>query len=629
MSDSEFNSKGDKEISQTSKNVTKNFSFREDSTSKSDASQVNDHKEEKHELSDEISMTDGSAKIIDNLVSDDITEIKKESALNPSVVTERTHPIITPAYTNWFDIHKIHNEIEKVSLPEYFSGLNKSKTPIIYLKYRNFMINTYRLNPEEYLTVTSCRRSLVGDVGGIMRIHKFLERWGLINYQVRPEARPKSWGTNGLPYTGDFKIHYDTPRGLFPFQTYQPQTEFPRLEDIKSLAKERIKGKHATENGTNEKKHEGSEQDLDSAHVTKKARLDNSIKPESEVSTWTPHELAKLYAAVDKFKDNWFETAQFVGTKSAEQCILRFLQLPINDSYLENYEESIGVLRLAPKAAFNKDESPVLSTVAFLAGLVDPEVAAAAAGLSLEDVKKRTGEVLRELDTATGSPKVQTADQLNNEEKKKSPSLNGDINDSKDVKDVPVGAVIEDNEDQEQNQKKDQEQEQEQVLNGKNSSPKREAPVFVKEPSSNVSESAAVGLSCLAARSAVFAAYQKQELQSLILSMVNYEVSKLYVKLEKLESIERSLEYEKKLIVAQEEEVLLDRLSLLETTTRVVQILKQATDTGDHNLAVEAKLLILENTKERMDLVEDGETPVQPVRPVSVEAPQSYKYWLL
>lgn len=46
------------------------------------------------------------------------------------------------------------------------------------------MMNTYRLNPSEYLTVTACRRNLAGDVGAIMRVHAFLEQWGLINYQV-------------------------------------------------------------------------------------------------------------------------------------------------------------------------------------------------------------------------------------------------------------------------------------------------------------------------------------------------------------------------------------------------------------------------------------------------------------
>lgn len=41
--------------------------------------------------------------------------------------------------------------------------------PHRYLAYRNFMIDTYRLNPQEYLTSTSCRRNLTGDVCAIMR----------------------------------------------------------------------------------------------------------------------------------------------------------------------------------------------------------------------------------------------------------------------------------------------------------------------------------------------------------------------------------------------------------------------------------------------------------------------------
>lgn len=44
-----------------------------------------------------------------------------------------------------------------------------SGPPCRYLAYRNFMIDTYRLNPQEYLTSTSCRRNLAGDVCAIMR----------------------------------------------------------------------------------------------------------------------------------------------------------------------------------------------------------------------------------------------------------------------------------------------------------------------------------------------------------------------------------------------------------------------------------------------------------------------------
>ena len=47
------------------------------------------------------------------------------------------------------------------------------------------------MNPTVYLSATTCRRHLSGDVNGIMRIHAFLEKWGLINYSgVQPAYKP-------------------------------------------------------------------------------------------------------------------------------------------------------------------------------------------------------------------------------------------------------------------------------------------------------------------------------------------------------------------------------------------------------------------------------------------------------
>lgn len=95
----------------------------------------------------------------------------------------QTHEVIIPSYSAWFDMSKIH-PVEIRALPEFFNSRNRSKTPAIYKDYRDFMINTYRLRPTEYLTVTACRRNLAGDVCAIMRVHAFLEQWGLVNYQV-------------------------------------------------------------------------------------------------------------------------------------------------------------------------------------------------------------------------------------------------------------------------------------------------------------------------------------------------------------------------------------------------------------------------------------------------------------
>lgn len=109
-----------------------------------------------------------------------------ESAAREHLISQ-THAIVLPSYSTWFDMNAIH-DIERKAMAEFFNNRNRSKTPAVYKDYRDFMINTYRLNPVEYLTVTACRRNLAGDVCAIMRVHAFLEQWGLINYQVQSAA---------------------------------------------------------------------------------------------------------------------------------------------------------------------------------------------------------------------------------------------------------------------------------------------------------------------------------------------------------------------------------------------------------------------------------------------------------
>lgn len=70
---------------------------------------------------------------------------------------------------------------------EFFKG-GSWKSPGIYIKYRNFIVNTYELDPEKYvigycryLSKIACRRTLHGDAPSILRIHSFLEEEGVIN----------------------------------------------------------------------------------------------------------------------------------------------------------------------------------------------------------------------------------------------------------------------------------------------------------------------------------------------------------------------------------------------------------------------------------------------------------------
>lgn len=318
-------------------------------------------------------------------------------------VTEQTHHIIVPSYSAWFDYNSIH-VIEKRAMPEFFNSKNKSKTPEIYMAYRNFMIDTYRLNPTEYLTSTACRRNLAGDVCAIMRVHAFLEQWGLINYQIDAELRPTPMGP---PPTSHFHILSDTPSGiqsLNPQKTQQPSAAKTLLDLEKKLS-----------GGPNK---EGKEDSLDKAPVGIKTepiengsappasgqfglKLDQYVKKPAAMKNrtaasmsreWTDQETLLLLEGLELHKDDWNKVCEHVGTRTQDECILHFLRLPIEDPYLEDDGGFLGPFGCQP-IPFSKSGNPIMSTVAFLASVVDPRVAAAAAKAAMEEFAAIKDEV--------------------------------------------------------------------------------------------------------------------------------------------------------------------------------------------------------------------------------------------
>ncbi|XP_058231860.1 SWI/SNF complex subunit SMARCC1 isoform X2 [Hemibagrus wyckioides] len=291
-------------------------------------------------------------------------------------VTEQTHHIIIPSYSAWFDYNSIH-EIERRALPEFFNGKNKSKSPEIYLAYRNFMIDTYRLNPQEYLTSTSCRRNLTGDVCAVMRVHAFLEQWGLINYQVDADSRPMPMGP---PPTPHFNVLADTPSGLIPLHHRPPQV--PSAQQMLNFPEK------------------SKEKPTDLQNFGLRTDMYSKKNPKSKGGSgtreWTEQETLLLLEALEMYKDDWNKVSEHVGSRTQDECILHFLRLPIEDPYLESSEASLGPLAYQP-VPFSQSGNPVMSTVAFLASVVDPRVAAAAAKAALEEFSRVREEVPAEL----------------------------------------------------------------------------------------------------------------------------------------------------------------------------------------------------------------------------------------
>lgn len=151
--------------------------------------------------------------VIENSKIDYDAEAKKLEDKASRFLAKQTHPVIIPSFAAWFDFDDIH-ELERRALPSFFNESSRFKTPKAYKDVRNFMINTYRLSPYEYLTVTAIRRNIAMDVASVLKIHQFLEKWGLINYQIDPRSKPSLVGPS---FTGHFQVVLDTPQGLKPF----------------------------------------------------------------------------------------------------------------------------------------------------------------------------------------------------------------------------------------------------------------------------------------------------------------------------------------------------------------------------------------------------------------------------
>ncbi|KAF9905397.1 hypothetical protein EC991_001692 [Linnemannia zychae] len=500
-------------------------------------------------------------------------------------LSRQTQEVIIPSYAAWFNLAKIH-EIEHKSLPEFFNLKNRSKTPTVYKDYRDFMINTYRLNPSEYLTVTACRRNLAGDVCAIIRVHAFLEQWGLINYQVDPDTRPS---TVGPAFTGHFRVTADTPRGLQPFlpsvaapTAAQANGELkagttgsaPKTDANMELRRNIFANNTASSTATTK---EGEEQQADKKQrfncftcgtdctkmryhsvKTKNFELCSNCYLEGRFpstmssgdfirlnaqhfkhatdDTWTDQETLLLLEGLEMFDEDWNSVAEHVGTRSREQCILHFLQLPIEDPYLSAASErELGPLQYH-RIPFSQADNPVMSVVAFLASVVNPGVAAAAAKSALKELAQAKKSAEEGVEGAEGGEKEdtsKTATVENGDAEPKAEAQSGEMDVDK--------AAGEDTE-----MKQD------------------EAPStnIAGLPRSTLEKVGAAALGSAAAKAKVLADNEEREVRRLVTQVVEAQLKKMELKLQQFEELESVLETEKRELERQRQQLYLDRLAM-------------------------------------------------------------------
>jgi SWI/SNF related-matrix-associated actin-dependent regulator of chromatin subfamily C len=133
---------------------------------------------------------------------------------------------------------------------------------------------------------------------------------------------------------------------------------------------------------------------------------------------WSDQELLLLLEGVEMYDDDWALIEEHVGTRSAQQCIRKFLELPIEDPYVAT-EGSMGALRYA-RIPFEQADNPVMSVVAFLAGVIGPGVAAEAAKTALHELTNDSTSPVGQNEKAEGTKDDAMAEEENTNDTKAS-----------------------------------------------------------------------------------------------------------------------------------------------------------------------------------------------------------------
>jgi len=238
------------------------------------------------------------------------------------------------------------------------------------------------------------------------------------------------------------------------------------------------------------------------------------------------------------FSEDWEQISNHVGTRTKEQCIVKFLKLPIEDRFLEGAAaggSDVGPLKYL-KALGDKEDNPVMSVVAFLASAVDPEVAAKAAGDAIEQLEKSlrkkvekkeengTEEDAMEVEGGAAAPT--TNGHSNGEEED---TKNGDLEDKS-----------------------------------------------TSDPRSNLQKAALVALGSAAAKAHALALEEDASLHSLVTSIVDAQVRKLDLKLKHFDELESLLELERRSMEQQKQEMFSEKAKMQKMMGEVMGLWQRA-----------------------------------------------------
>ncbi|EOA15972.1 hypothetical protein CARUB_v10004067mg [Capsella rubella] len=296
---------------------------------------------------------------------------------------------VVPNHCGWFSWEKIHS-LEERSLPSFFNGKSEGRTSELYREIRNWIMRKFHSNPNIQIEIKDLTELEVGDSEAKQEVMEFLDYWGLINFHPFPPTDASSTASdhddlgdkesllNSLyqfqadeacpPHVHKPRLTAQaTPSGLFPdpmavdelLKQEGPAVEYHCNSCSADCSRKRYHCPKQADFDLCTECFNSGKFSSDNMSSSDFILMEPAEAPGVGSGKWTDQETLLLLEALEIFKENWNEIAEHVATKTKAQCMLHFLQMPIEDAFLDQIDYKDPRTKDATDLAVSKDDISV------------------------------------------------------------------------------------------------------------------------------------------------------------------------------------------------------------------------------------------------------------------------------
>ncbi|CAL1384973.1 unnamed protein product [Linum trigynum] len=308
---------------------------------------------------------------------------KKIEAEFEAVRSRDSNAHVVPNHCGWFSWSKVH-PLEERALPMFFNGKSPDRTPATYMEIRNWIVQKFHTNPNEQIELKDLSDLEVADLEARQDVLEFLDYWGLINFHPFPPMADTSENSEGVETAPNDllleklfrfgpvpsctevapKLSSTTTSmssGLFPDSTTAEELLWPEGPSVEYHCNS------CSADCSRKRYHCQKQADYDlCSDCFKNGKFDPDMSssdfivmepaeaPGLNGGKWTDQETLLLLEALEIYKENWNEIAEHVATKTKAQCILHFVQMPIEDAFLDSNDVEDSAKEIADTSATNE-----------------------------------------------------------------------------------------------------------------------------------------------------------------------------------------------------------------------------------------------------------------------------------